>query len=111
MGERPELFGTAICFSTHWPFGQERMVEGLINRLPSPEKHRVWTDTGTIELDQYYGPFHEMAKQKLNAKGYLEPDQLVAAVYPNTGHHESYWSRRVVDALTWWLKAPGLDQL
>ena len=41
------------------------------------------------------------------SKGYTEPENLVVATYPNTGHHESYWARRVADALNWWLKAPG----
>ena len=111
MGERPELFGTAICFSTHWPFGDDRMVEGLVNRLPDPATHRVWTDTGTKELDANYAPFHAKAHELLKRKGFDEPEGLVAATYPYTGHHESYWSRRVVDALSWWLRAPGLDQL
>jgi predicted alpha/beta superfamily hydrolase len=30
---------------------------------------------------------------------------LVHAVYPNTGHHERYWRRRLPDALNWWLKS------
>jgi predicted alpha/beta superfamily hydrolase len=111
LGERPELFGTAICFSTHWPFGEEEMIDGLVSRLPRDGKHRVWTDTGTIELDKNYPPLHALAKAKLIAAGYQESDSLVAATYPNTGHHESYWSRRVVDALHWWRRSPGLDQL
>jgi predicted alpha/beta superfamily hydrolase len=109
MGERPEVFGTAICFSTHWPFGRELMVEGLINNLPEPGEHRVWTDAGTIDLDQHYAPFHQLAAQRLRERGYAEPENLVAAIYPNTGHHESFWARRVADALNWWLKAPGRD--
>jgi predicted alpha/beta superfamily hydrolase len=109
MAERPEVFGTAISFSTHWPFGKEVMVEKLIGMLPSGSTHRVWTDTGTKELDKEYAPFHSLAKEKLIAKGYQEPEQLVASVYPYTGHHESYWARRVADALNWWLKAPGRD--
>lgn len=111
MGERPDVFGTAICFSTHWPFGEDRMVEGLISRLPDAASHRVWTDTGTIELDVNYAPFHAKAHELLKQKGFSEPEGLVAATYPYTGHHESYWSRRVVDALSWWLKAPELDLL
>ena len=109
MANRSQLFGTAICFSTHWPFGREALVEYLVDAIPNGDEHRVWTDTGTMELDQYYGPFHELAKQKLAAKGYREPESLVANVYPYTGHHESYWARRVADALNWWLKAPGRD--
>ena len=111
MAQRPNLFGTAICFSTHWPFGKELMVTELIGLLPQGGAHRVWTDTGTKELDQFYPPFHALATEKLKAKGYQEPESLVANTYPYTGHHESYWSRRVADALNWWLKAPGRDEL
>lgn len=109
MAQRPEVFGTALCFSTHWVFGKDVMVEQLIDLLPSGSTHRVWTDTGTIELDQQYLPFHAAAYEKLITKGYREPDNLVASVYPRTGHHESYWSKRVADALNWWLGAPGRD--
>ena len=109
MARRPEVFGTAICFSTHWVFGQEVMVRELTDLLPDGEQHRIWTDSGTMELDQYYPPFHEQAKQLLEQKGYRAPEHLVANIYPYTGHHESYWSRRVADALNWWLRAPGRE--
>lgn len=107
MANRPQLFGTAICFSTHWPLGGEVLVQELTDILPTGEDHRVWTDSGTIELDASYPPFHELATKKLEAKGYRAPENLVASIYPYTGHHESYWARRVADALNWWLKAPG----
>lgn len=106
MSKRPDVFGTAIGFSTHWPFGGDFMVQELTDLLPEGGKHRLWTDTGTIELDENYAPFHASAVEKIKAKGYKEPDSLVAATYPNTGHHESYWARRVAEALNWWLKAP-----
>jgi predicted alpha/beta superfamily hydrolase len=105
MSKRPEVFGTAICFSTHWPFGGELMVEKLTELLPSGENHRLWTDSGTIELDASYPPLHNRAAELIRQKGYQEPENLVAAIYPETGHHESYWARRVAEALNWWLKA------
>jgi predicted alpha/beta superfamily hydrolase len=106
MSKRPDVFGTAICFSTHWPFGGDVMVEKLTAMLPSGTNHRLWTDTGTIELDELYPPLHNKATELIRQKGYSEPEHLVAATYPNTGHHESYWARRVAEALNWWLKAP-----
>ena len=81
------------------------MVNGLVAQLPAPGEHRVWTDSGTIEVDQYYPPFHKLAEQKLIERGYVPGDQLVTNIYPNTGHHESYWARRVADALNWWLRS------
>ena len=108
MAERPELFGSAICFSTHWLFGSSVMVNELTSLLPTDGKHRVWTDCGTKELDEHYSPMHLLAAEVLRSKGYTEPERLAATIYPHTGHHESYWSRRVADALNWWLTAPGL---
>ena len=106
MSKRPDVFGTAICFSTHWPFGGDVMIEKLTAMLPAGEGHRLWTDSGTIELDALYPPLHNKAVGLIKAKGYREPEDLVANIYPNTGHHESYWARRVAEALNWWLKAP-----
>lgn len=106
MSKRPDVFGTAICFSTHWPFGGELMVDKLTELLPDDNEHRLWTDCGTIELDALYPPLHNRAVEKIRQRGYQEPESLVAAIYPNTGHHESYWARRVAEALNWWLKAP-----
>lgn len=103
MSERPELYGTAIGFSTHWLFGGQTAVDELIGMLPDGSSHRVWIDRGTLDLDANYGPFHESAGKALAAKGYQTPRSLVTATYPNTGHHERYWSRRVAEALNWWL--------
>jgi predicted alpha/beta superfamily hydrolase len=103
MAHRPNLYGTAICFSTHWLFGGQTAVKELIGMLPEGINHRVWTDRGTLDLDANYGEFHESASKALAAKGFEAPGSLIAATYPNTGHHEKYWSKRVGDALNWWL--------
>ena len=108
LAKRPGHFGTAIGFSTHWPFGREVMVDELTSMLPPAGTHRVWTDHGDLELDAHYAPFHARAIERLRAKGYQSADELVANHCPYTGHHESYWARRVADALNWWLRAPGL---
>ena len=61
MSKRPEIFGTAICFSTHWLMGKSTMVNELTSLLPTHGKHRIWTDSGTKELDEHYPPLHLMA--------------------------------------------------
>ncbi|NBU22988.1 MAG: DUF2834 domain-containing protein [Actinobacteria bacterium] len=111
LAKRPGLFGTAIGFSTHWPFGGNVMVDELTAMLPPAGSHRIWTDHGDLELDAYYAPFHARAVEHLRAKGYQSNEEFAAARYPYTGHHESYWSRRVADALNWWLKAPNLYEI
>ena len=107
LAKRPGIFGTAIGFSTHWPFGADVMVDELTAMLPPAGSHRIWTDRGDLELDAMYRPYHERAIERLTAKGYASEKEFVAAHYPYTGHHESYWARRVADALNWWLQAPG----
>lgn len=128
VAQRPDMFGTAIAFSTHWWFGGELMVDELVASLPEPGNHRVWTDRGSIELDAIYEGLHERAVDALRARGYgagpgargkLHPNMsgadlealkttdldLMHAVYVNTGHHERYWRRRIADAMNWWLRA------
>lgn len=127
VAQRPETFGTAIGFSTHWWFGGETMVDELVASLPAPGSHRIWTDRGNIELDAVYEKLHERAVAALEARGYgsggswakLRPGMsgaeleaikttdldLVHGIYANTGHHERYWRRRIADALNWWLRA------
>jgi predicted alpha/beta superfamily hydrolase len=104
LAERPNVFGTAIGFSTHWTFGKSEIVKHLIDKLPNAAAHRIWTDTGTEGLDSHYLPFHKEFQEQLQQKGFKGHEELVAAVYPATGHSEYFWARRVADALNWWLK-------
>ena len=105
VAQRPELYGTAICFSTHWMLGYEQMVHELVGDLPTTGKHRIWTDAGDIDIDAYYRDSHLLAQQLLAQKGYAQPDSLAGTIVPHTGHHERYWARRVADAVNWWLRS------
>lgn len=108
MAERPDSYGTAICFSTHWTMGGNDLVDELCYALPNPGKHRVWTDAGSIELDAEYRDLHLRAETKLRDRGFgsrFNRDDLITAILPNSGHSERYWARRLPDALNWWLRA------
>jgi predicted alpha/beta superfamily hydrolase len=105
MSKYPEIYGTALCFSTHWPFGYDTTVEKITSMLPPPGRHRIWTDTGTLELDAEYPPFHAKAVSKLEARGYRYHQDLMHAVYTNTGHNENWWAGRVEYPINWWLSA------
>lgn len=105
MSQRPAVFGTAICFSTHWMLGYEEMVRELVGLLPKDGAHRVWTDAGDIDIDAYYRDSHLLAHELLTAAGYSKPDALAGTIVPHTGHHERYWTRRVADAVNWWLRS------
>ena len=103
LAKYPEIYGTALAYSTHWPFGMQLAVDGLAELLPAAGESRVWTDCGTIELDALYPPLHEKFVALMRAKGYTKDEQFIGAVYPNTGHSETWWAGRVEHPINWWL--------
>jgi predicted alpha/beta superfamily hydrolase len=97
MVKYPQVYGTALCYSTHWPIGGDAMVDWFVKNLPMDGKHRVWSDTGTIELDAAYAPFHARFVSK------MPTENFVGATYPMTGHNEDWWAGRVEHPINWWL--------
>ena len=99
----PEVYGTALAYSTHWPLGGNEVIDEYVARLPEPGTHRVWSDGGTIELDALYAPYQAYFKERMTAKGYREGVDYIEASYPNTGHSELWWAGRVEHPINWWL--------
>jgi predicted alpha/beta superfamily hydrolase len=89
LGLYPEIYGTALSFSTHWPFGREVAVETLIDALPNPAA----------------GLLHYAAIDRLEARGWRRDTDFEARLYAGTGHQEKYWAARWPDAVNWWLSA------
>jgi predicted alpha/beta superfamily hydrolase len=103
LAKYPEVYGTALAYSTHWPFGMQLAIDGISEMLPAPGKNRIWTDCGTIELDALYPSMHEKFVALMRAKGYTSDEQFIGAIYPNTGHSETWWAGRVEHPINWWL--------
>ncbi len=104
IAKYPEVYGTALAYSTHWPFGMKLAVDGLAKLLPNASAgNRIWTDCGTIELDALYPPMHEKFVGLMQQKGYTDDTQFIGAIYPNTGHSETWWAGRVEHPINWWL--------
>jgi predicted alpha/beta superfamily hydrolase len=103
LGRRPEVFGAALSFSTHWPFGWQQAVELLVDALPAAGSNRLWFDAGNIELDAAYAPFHFAAIDRLVEHGWRRDHDFEARIYAGTGHQEKYWAARWPDAVNWWL--------
>jgi len=104
MTKYPDTFGAALGFSTHWIIGHEYMAQELTGLMPAAGKHKIYTDTGTEELDMFYQRFHNKAVQALQDKGYVRDKDLVFGVFPGTGHNESAWAARFHIPINWWLK-------
>ena len=104
LGLHPDIYGAALAFSTHWPFGGQVAVETLIGALPAPDgTHRLWLDSGNRELDAAYPSLHYSAVDLLEQNGYVRDRDFEARLYAGTGHQEKYWAARWPDAVNWWL--------
>lgn len=104
IGKYPDVYGTALSYSTHWPIGGDALIEFLVNHLPAPGKHKIWSDCGTLELDAAYPPFHAKFVEQMLAKGYRFHEDFVHAIYPFTGHNELWWAGRVEHPINFWLE-------
>ena len=106
LAQHPDVYGAALAFSTHWPFGGSRAVELLIDALPAVGAgRRIWLDSGNTELDAAYPQFHYQAIDRLEKRGWLRDRDFEARLYAGTGHQEKYWAARWPDAVNWWLSA------
>jgi predicted alpha/beta superfamily hydrolase len=103
MAKHPDVYGTVLGYSTHWPVGGNLMIDEFAKILPAPGTHRIWSDGGTIELDEGYAPYQAYFREVMTAKGYRLGDDLIEATYPQTGHSELWWAGRVEHPINWWL--------
>lgn len=103
LAKHPDVYGTALCLSTHWAFWEPEFIGRLLELLPNPGTHRIWTDRGTVNLDALYEQPHLMAIQQLSARGYVRDVDFQAHIFDGTDHNELAWSRRIEYPLNWWL--------
>ena len=104
LAKHPEVYGTALCLSTHWAYWEPEFVRGLLSLLPEPGVHRIWTDRGSLNLDALYEVPHLDAIQHLMSLGYIRDVDFQAHVFHGTDHNEMAWSRRIEYPLNWWLE-------
>lgn len=103
LAKRPEVFGAALGLSSHWEFGGEVLVRELSSILASKQGAKVWTDSGTLGLDAASLPLNNLFGQELVRHGLREHADFEAPTFWGTGHHETYWSRRVELPINFWL--------
>ena len=103
MSKHPDVYGTVLGYSTHWPLGGNLLVDEMTRILPAPGSHRIWSDGGTTELDAAYAPFQAYFRQTMAAKGYRLGEDFIETSYPQTGHNELWWAVRVEHPINWWL--------
>ncbi|MEY4627663.1 MAG: hypothetical protein RL003_1635 [Bacteroidota bacterium] len=113
--EYPGVFGTAACFSTHWPgiFEMKNnpipdaMVRYFKKNLPNPINHKFLFTHGTEGLDALYGPTQKRIDQIMTKSGYEIDKYLVDGTFlpgdwktqvdQGIGHEESTWQKQFKD--------------
>ena len=107
MCERPDIFGTAICVSTHMSVSgetcwAEAVFAYLRDKLPTDGNHKIYFDCGDKTSDYYYVPFWDELISIPQEKGYtVENGKLSYGFYPGTSHDEASWCKRVDVPLTY----------
>ena len=110
MCERPDIFGTAICVSTHMSVeGETSWAEAVFaylrDKLPTDSEHKIYFDCGDKTSDYYYVPFFDELVSIPQEKGYtVENGKLSYGFYPGTAHDEASWCKRVDVPLTFLYK-------
>lgn len=98
----PEIFGTALCLSTHWPGSirvhhasiPKALIHWFKKNLPAPENHYFYFDYGTESLDAAYAPWQHKMDRAFKQKGY-SPAHFKSICFPGAGHTERDWSKRI----------------
>lgn len=107
--EYPQVFGGAMCFSTHWPGvwkTEQNPIPQLIlnymeNNLPRPKDHCLYFDLGDKTLDALYPPIQAQVDSVLHDGGFNEKT-WITRFFSGDDHSERSWSKRFPDAF-WWI--------
>lgn len=102
IGEYPEVFGTALCMSTHWPGGFSpneeipNAFQAYIAENITPDRiGKIYFDYGTETLDGMYEPFQNEVNEVLAANGFDSGGRWVTQKFPGAAHDEKSWAKRL----------------
>ena len=101
--EYPEVFGGAMCLSTHWPGLMENegknpvpkaFLDYMTANIPDPKVHKIYFDYGDQTLDAQYKPYQLKADEIMKAIGYTEKNWITRE-FKGLDHSETSWAVRV----------------
>jgi enterochelin esterase-like enzyme len=109
--EYPEIFGGAICMSTHWPGiftldnnpVPDAMIFYLQNHLPNPKTHKIYFDHGTETLDSMYPAIQKRVNTVMKQNHYKSKNWITKE-FIGADHSESAWRKRFDIPLQFMLK-------
>lgn len=105
MCEYPQVFGGAVCMSTHLSmqffnpsFDSEAWSQGfreyVKEKLPAATGAKLYMDRGTVELDGTYGPYQDKMDDMIVALGW-DNEHYKSLVFEGHKHMETYWAERL----------------
>ena len=107
IGEYPDVFGTALCMSTHWPGGFSpneeipNAFQAYVAEYIRPERvGKIYFDYGTETLDGMYEPFQNAVNQVLLDNGFVSEGNWTTQKFPGAAHDEKSWAKRLHVPLT-----------
>ena len=100
----PDVFHGAGCLSTHWPAGEQILVDYFCQAVPLPGRHRLYFDFGDQDLDAAYEPWQTRLDDCLGRAGYIHGADWLTRKFPGAGHSEAAWRERVQIPLEFLLK-------
>lgn len=103
ISEYPEIFGGAGCLSTHWPAGENELVDEVAKNLPDPQTHKLYFDYCTEGLDALYGPYQKQMDEYLRRVGYVENQNWMTLQFAGADHSEKACRERVEISLSFLL--------
>lgn len=109
--EYPEVFGAAVCMSTHWTgaIGDNHdfptaMKQYLLDNFPRNGDYLLYFDNGDCDYDSQYLPAYNEMNTLFDFLGYREGEKLKTGVFQGHSHSEKSWSERVNIPLQFILK-------
>ena len=109
--EYPEVFGAAVCMSTHWTgaIGDNAdfptaMKQYLLDNFPRNGDYLLYFDNGDCDYDSQYLPAYNEMNTLFDFLGYQEGEKLKTGVFQGHSHSEKSWSERVSIPLQFVLK-------
>jgi len=111
IGEYPNIFGSAICMSTHWPGGYApnadvpKVFQSYIaDNIKQDRVGKIYFDYGTETLDQMYEPFQMQVDSILELNGFQKEVNWSTKKFQGAAHDELSWAKRLHIPLLFALK-------
>jgi enterochelin esterase-like enzyme len=100
--EYPQVFGAAICMSTHWPGFSviennpvpKAFQNYLKTNLPDAKNHKIYFDYGNKTLDETYAEHQTEVDKIMISKGF-SPSNWMTKFFEGDDHSEKAWNKRV----------------